>query len=93
MGLGHLWRPRNFQTISIANDLKDFPQTAVWQFCHDKILPEFFATPPQLTVSIAYNQFPALRNATGIPHPRHSIDMSRRRVPRGTANKIDYPEG
>jgi len=32
-------------------------------FGHDKILPEFFSTPPQLTVGIANNQFPALRTA------------------------------
>ena len=36
--------------------------------CHSKIYSKFSATPPQLTVGIAYNQFPALRTATGSSH-------------------------
>jgi len=30
--LGHVPRPRNFHTISIADNLKDFPQTATGSF-------------------------------------------------------------
>ena len=40
---------------------------------HDKFLPEIFATPPQLTTSIARNQFPALRPATGDSHPSRAV--------------------
>jgi len=31
-GLGHVSRPQNFQTISTANNLKGFPQTATGSF-------------------------------------------------------------